>query len=207
MAPAPISVGYLAKSEVDVVAEVHLTQTLEYLRALMEALYDRNPGQWRRGDRPSRRFTVERVFRGTHVPDFPDLRGTRSTASIALAFDPGYEGDRVLAFCAGLTSMIRAAYDDKSEFFVLDELDPQKLYNSARNVEIAAFKLYTERGPDGLPLLRALGPPDPGGASIERLFGLVIGQQDTLARIVAHRRNRTVRIIIQRLVGAVFLPI
>ena len=54
-----------------------------------------------------------------------------------LAFEESYEGDRVLALIEGLRGMVLDAYNGQQEFYLLDELDPQKLYNAARNIEIA----------------------------------------------------------------------
>jgi hypothetical protein len=45
--------------------------------------------------------------------------------------------------------MLNAAFEEKTEFFMLDELDPQKIYNSARNLEIAAWKLANARDAGG----------------------------------------------------------
>ena len=50
---------------------------------------------------------------------------------------------------SGLGSMIQAAFNDKTELFLLDDLDPQRLYNAARNVEIAVWKLSNARDPRG----------------------------------------------------------
>ena len=59
----------------------------------------------------------------------------------------------VAAFIAGMGSMLNAAFEEKTEFFMLDDLDPQKLYNSARNLEIAAWKLANARDAGGALLL------------------------------------------------------
>jgi len=94
------------------------------------------------------------------------------------------------------------------EFFVIDELDPQKLYNSARNVEIAVWKLSNDRDANGqLFLLSNSALDEPRNLSFERLFGKVIAHQDMMARIISGSTNRTIRHVIQRLMGAVFLPI
>src|SRR5690606_35671451 len=66
-------------------------------------------------------------------------------AAVRLSLAPGYQGDRVFAFVAGLDSMIMHAYGQKTEFFLFDSVDPQNLYNSARNLEIAAWKLRHDR--------------------------------------------------------------
>ncbi len=207
--PRPMTIRDLAKSEVDRVAEFHREEVMTQMRALMEKLYRRNPQQWHRSGSKQPHAIIEMAFTSPRVPDFNSLSGARGTAAISLAFDEEFRGDRVLAFVAGMTSMLQKAYNDQSEFFVLDQLDPQKLYNSARNVEIAVWRLSNRRDKLGRLFLlsNSSARDDIQNLSFERLFGRIIGSQDTLAKIVADRTNRTIRSVIQRLVGAVFLPI
>ncbi len=104
--------------------------------------------------------------------------------------------------------MIQTAFQDKTEFFVLDDLDPQSLYNAARNVEIAVWKLSNDRTAQGEPyLLSNEGAGPAPNLSFEREFGKVIGSLDVLSKIVADKTDRTVVKVIQSLATAVFLPI
>jgi hypothetical protein len=86
---------------------------------------------------------------GTFDPQFAfrlvELGGVRGADAIVLALKPEYSGDRVFAFGVGLSSMVLLAYNGKTEFYLTDSLDAQKLYNSARNIEIAAWKLANSR--------------------------------------------------------------
>ena len=45
--------------------------------------------------------------------------------------------------------MIIAAHNGKQSFYFMDELDPQKLYHAARNIEIAAWRLSNSRDEAG----------------------------------------------------------
>ena len=204
----PLRVQDFAKNDIDQVTEIHIALIREHLATLMRKLYKRNPRQWRGANKPSAEFMVQRVFRAARVPDFVELKGHRSVDAIRLAFDDSYSGDRVLALIAGLTAMVHKAYGEKREFYVLDTLDPQKLYNSARNIELAAWLLRTRTDEKGqlLILSHSVGKEEIN-LSFERLFGKIISLQDTLAQIVAGRSNRTIRIVVQRMLGAVFLPI
>ena len=84
----------------------------------------------------------------------------------------------------------------------------KKIHDSARNIEIAAWLLGSQRQSNGeLFLLSNSSDGEPRNLSYERLFGKLIAQQDVLALILAGRSNRTIRKVIQRLAGAVFLPI
>jgi len=91
---------------------------------------------------------------------------------------------------------------------VIDDVDPQGLYNAARNVEIAVWKLSTSRNARGELFLlsnEAAGPAP--NLSFEREFGKVIGGLDVLSKVLAGRYGRTVVKIAQSLATAVFLPI
>ena len=125
-----------------------------------------------------------------------------------LALKPDYAGDRVFAFGVGLASMVLLSYNGKTEIYLVDSLDPQKLYHSARNIEIAAWKLAQARDAHGAPLILSNEiADDVRNLSFEREFGKMIGYQDVMAQIAAQRTNRTIRKVAQSLATAVFLPI
>lgn len=198
----------LVKTDLDRVAEAHQREIFMNLRLLTEKLYRRNPRELKKSGQTSVERRIVRIFERRHQWKFAELNGVHGTQAIHLAFREDFQGDRVLAFTVGLGSMIQTAFNDKTEFFVLDELDPQALYNAARNVEIAVWKLSNARGPEGEPLLlsnEAAGPVR--NLSFEREFGKVIGSLDVLSKIVSERNNRTVIKVIQSLATAVFLPI
>lgn len=201
-------VNSLAKTEVDQVAELHVQEALAHLRVLAEKLYRRNPREWRKSGNDSLEQAMARIFDSALAADFPELQGKRGTDAVHFAFRDDFSGDRVRAFSWGLATMTLAAYENKMEFFVLDELDPQKLYNAARNVEIAAWKLANAR--DGKGELYLLSNELNGttrNLSFEREFGKLIGETDMIARIIAGRNNRTISRVIQNLATAIFLPI
>jgi len=197
----------VAKADVDAVAEVHVQECLASARLLMEKLYRRNPRELRKGHDGAISAALSRAFDPRSRFDFPELAHARGTDAMLLALKPEYGGDRVFAFGVGLAGMVLAAYDGKTEFYLTDSLDPQKLYNSARNIEIAAWKLANSRDARGDPLLLSNEMGDVANLSFEREFGKMIAYQDAMARIAAQRTNRTIRRIIQTLATAVFLPI
>lgn len=202
----------LAKTDIDRVAEAHQRQIFADLRILTEKLYRRNPREWKKSGHATMDAAVARIFEGTHGWQYAELDGKRGTDAIFLAFKPDYQGDRVLAYVAGLGSMIQTAFHDKTQFFILDDLEPQGLYNAARNVEIAVWKLSNARDEQGVLILlsnelAATGPGTNTNLSFEREFGKIIGNLDLLSLIVADKDNRTVVKIIQNLATAVFLPI
>ena len=202
------SASQLAKTDIDRVAEAHQREIFSNLRLLTEKLYRRNPRELKKSGQPDVAAGMARIFEGRHAWNFPELQGKRGAPAIHLAFQEDYRGDRVLAYIAGLGGMIQTAFQDKTEFFVLDDLDPQSLYNAARNVEIAVWKLSNARAPQGeLYLLSNEGAGQVPNLSFEREFGKAIASLDVLSKVIADKTNRTVVKVIQSLATAVFLPI
>ncbi len=198
----------LAKGDVDLVLEVQLNYSLEYLEGLMEKLYKRNPKELRKGGWVSRKVAKQRVFGPGQARYFSALQGKRSVDAMRLAFDDDYYGDRVLALMEGLRGMLLDSYNGKRQLFLLDELDPQKLYNAARNIEITVWKLNNDRNHEGQLFLLSNETQGPvHNLSFERLFGKMIAVQDSTARFVAETTNRRVKNVIQSIASAVFIPI
>jgi hypothetical protein len=196
------------KADLDRVTETHQQEIFLSLRALAEKLYRRNPRELRKSGQTSVEAGVARIFERHHGWRFEDLNYTRGTQAIHLAFREDYQGDRVLAYIVGLASMIQSAFNDKTEFFVLDDVDPQGLHNAARNVEIAVWKLSNARNAQGELFLlsnEATGPAP--NLSFEREFGKMIAGLDLLSKVLAGRYGRTVVKVVQNLATAIFLPI
>jgi hypothetical protein len=203
-----LKISSFVKTDVDTVAEIHQQESFSHLRTLMEKLYRRNPREWKKSGQPSMESAMARAFDAGLDWRFPELNGKRGAECFYFAFDESFKGDRVLAFIGGLATMIMSSYNNKAEFSVLDELNSQKLYNSARNVEIATWKLSNTRDSRGeLFLLSNENDATTRNMSFEREFGKLIAQQDTLARIIAEKTNRTIVRAIQGVASVVFLPI
>jgi hypothetical protein len=205
---APFTASELLKSDIDTVAEVHLRESIASAKLLMEKLYRRNPQELRKSGVATPEAGVARAFDPSRTWRFAELSNARGTEALKIAFSPDFTGDRVFAFGVGLGSMISAAYGDKTQFYLTDALDAQRLYNAARNVEIAAWKLANSRKPNGEPMLLSNEMSGPvANLSFEREIGKLIAYQDALALIMAQRTNRTIRRVTQSLATAVFLPI
>jgi hypothetical protein len=198
----------IAKSDIDRVAEAHQREVFASLKLLAEKLYRRNPREWRKGGQPSLEAAVARIFEANHGWAFKELENRRGTDAIHLAFREDFAGDRVLAFIAGLGGMVQTAFNDKTELFLIDDLDPQALFNAARNVEIAVWKLSSAAMPNGEPyLLSNEGAGPVKNLSFEREFGKIIGSLDLLSKIIADKTNRIVAKVFQNLASAIFLPV
>ncbi len=206
--PRPFQLKDLAKSDIDLVAETHLRQTLALLERLMEKLYRRNPQELRKRGLGDIEQAVKQLFGPDRQPALSELRGRHAIESMRQAFRETYAGDRVLALVAGLRGMVLDAYNGQQEFYLPDELDPQKLYNAARNIEIAVWKLSNDRDAEGrLYLLTNELTGAVPNLSFERLFGKVIALQDSMAVLVADATNRRIKNVIQSAASAVFLGI
>jgi len=199
--------GQLAKTDIDRVADAHRREVSAGLRLLAEKLYRRNPREWKKGGQASMDVALARIFETWPPWRLPELGEKHGTEAVLLALREDYRGDRVAAFVAGLGGMLHDAFNSKSEFFVIDDLDPQRLYNSARNLEIAAWKLAQARGADGELLLFSNEMAPVPNLSFEREFGKMIGNLDLLSRVVADKTNRTLVKVIQSMATAVFLPV
>ena len=197
---------YLAKTEIDRVIDTDRAEVLAGLHRIAGKLYKRNPREWKKSGQPSREAAMARLFAGG--VDFPELEGRQEGAAVLLALSPEYQGDRVLGVMAGLLGMVYASFENKDDFYVLDDLNEQKLYNCARNVEIAIWNMSSARSATGefLLLSNELDPANPN-LSFEREFGKVIGLLDFLSRIVADKNGRTVTRLTQSIATALFLPV
>jgi hypothetical protein len=203
----PLRIQDLAKSDIDNVTETHLEESLAIVQNLGEKLYRRNPREWRKGPTKSAEAAIARAFDRSQEWRFSELGYVRGTDAIHLAFRPEFGGDRVFAFTVGLAGMLYQAYGGKEEFYIFDVVEPQSVYNAARNVEIAVWKLSNARDANGQLFLLSNEAGDPPNLSFEREFGKLIALQDVLARILAQQENRTLRRIVQQLPSAVFLPV
>ena len=197
----------LGKSDIDRVADVHRREVFASLRLLAEKLYRRNPREWKKGGQAGMDGALGRIFEARYVWRQPELEGKWGTEAVLLALREDYRGDRVAAYIGGLGGMIDAAFEGKTEFFMTDDLDPQKLYNSARNLEIAAWKLAQTRDTEGRLLLLSNEMNPDYNLSFEREFGKTIGNLDLLAKLVADKTNRSIAKVIQTVATAVFLPV
>lgn len=110
------------------------------------------------------------------------------------------------AFTVATADMLITAHGGKTEFYLLDSLDAQHLYNAARNVESAVWLLAQRRNAAGQPLLLAdeIGP-EGRNLSFEREFGKLIARLDLVAVVVTEKYRRAAISYVQGIVGGTFL--
>ena len=203
------SANQLIKNDFDRMADVELYENTQSLRRLMLKLYKRNPHELAKSTSDSAEKMVDWVFDGEsqHHNQFKEIDNKQGTAAIFLAFNANYQGDRVLPFIVGLQTMLLKAHGNKVDFYLTDRINPQSIYNVARNIEIAAWKLSNSRDLSGkLYLLSNEINTTDHNLSFEREFGKMIGRTDLYAISLAEKSQRLISRVMQSIATAVFLP-
>ena len=202
------SVANLAKTDIDIASELTQREALKTLRLLTEKLYRRNPQEYHKAGLETVEAATARLF--DEIPKWPEshLAKLNWEENFKLAFLDGYSGDRVHAFMSGLTSMVMASYNHKTQVFITEDLSAQKLYNSARNIEVAVWKLSNAKQANGNRyLVSNTLEGDVPNLSYEREFGKLIAYQDLLAIVIEDRSNRAISRVFQGAASFIFLPI
>lgn len=206
---APMTPAELAQSDVNRVATLGMRDNLDSLMRLADKLYKRNPAEWRKTSATSRDEALMKL-RSTidKRTSWPELQGQRDIAALSLALSPGFSGDRVGAFIVASADMLITAHGGRTSLYLINGLDPQYLYNAARNMESAVWLLASRRTATGQPLLLA---DEISGTqrnlSFEREFGKIISRLDLLAEVVSEKYRRSVISYVQNLVGGTFFQL
>jgi hypothetical protein len=200
----PAMFNSLAKTNVDMVADSSLNELNRLMEELLVKLYKRNPLQLDRVPGMSIGQREAQIFDTPGRLSFSELGYRQGTDALNLAFDPLYRGDRVFALMTGMVGMVRSSYNWQEEQFMLDSLDEQQLFNSARNIEVLAWRLSNSRDAHGnLLLLSNSQPGEKENLSYERIFGKMIAIQDMMAFTVVGKWERGFNSVLQK---AVFFP-
>ncbi len=194
----------LAKTDVDMIADSSLRELNRLMGELLVKLYKRNPSQLDHAPGMSVGQRQVQIFDTSGRLSFAELGYRQGTDALNLAFDPLFKGDRVFALMAGMVGMVRSSYDWQEEQFMLDSLDEQLLFNSARNIEVIAWRLSNSRDAGGkLLLLSNSQPGEEENLSYERIFGKMIAIQDMMAFTVVGKWERGFNSVLQK---AAFFP-
>ncbi|PIE63103.1 MAG: hypothetical protein CSA25_01925 [Desulfobacter postgatei] len=189
------------------VSDIHIDQTLALLKTLTQKLYKMNPGELAKTPGATISSRISDIFKCPAPPPEPSLSGRRSTLAMLAGLEPDYEGDRVYAVMYGLFTMLHLAYNNKCDLFMLDFLNAQNFYNSARNIEILVWRLKTRRTSTGrLCLITNTFEGDVSNLSFERIFGKLIALSDSMALIMAEQGDRFVKQAVH-IAGMSFLPV
>tara|TARA_B100000524_G_scaffold201105_2_gene104718 strand:+ start:567 stop:1208 length:642 start_codon:yes stop_codon:yes gene_type:complete len=202
---APPEVKDLVKSDTAFFVEAVRSELDQNLSHLLVKLYRRNPIQL-----PAT-LSIEARVEQLRVPklDLKEFGGPKPDDLVRMAFHEDFTGDRAYAFVAGLQSMVNHAFDHRREYLLLDDLpSAQFVYNSARNIETAAYLLRTQRNSSKEPYLFADGfQGDVLNASYSQLMGEMIGLQDALSKALAKKDQRALNAVARGAASFVFLPV
>ena len=203
------SVKDLAKGDVDNVVEIHQQEIIGILKTLTLKLYRRNPNEWRKSGFTSADDATTALFKPLEHWHLVQQKNLPWETTLLDPWRTDFTGDRVKALMNGLLAMHMAAFNHQTEFYLLTEVDAQKLYNAARNTEAVVWKLSNTKNAQGEPVLFSNGIDANGVAnlSFEREFGKLIGIQDTLAKIIEDKSNRAIRFGVVNAASMIFLPI
>lgn len=197
----------LGKSDIDRLADVEMRENTQILRMLMTKLYKRNPRELRKNTTASAEEMVKSVFENQHGWRFKEIGEAQDSSAIQQAFRPDYEGDRVMSLIVGLQTMLIKAHGGKTEFYFTDTIEPQNIFNAARNVEIVVWQLSNARDDKGqLNLLTNELNDHERNLSFEREFGKIIGSLDLFAITLSEKLQRGITRVVQTLSTALFLP-
>ncbi|HEY9098002.1 MAG TPA: hypothetical protein VIN38_03950 [Thiobacillus sp.] len=203
------SVKDLAKGDVDDVIEIHQKEVIGILNTLTLKLYRRNPNEWRKSGFASADEAAKDIFKQIPLWTLSAQKDLNWETILRDLWREDFTGDRVKALMNGLLVMHMAAFNNNTEFYLLTEMDAQKLYNAARNTEAVVWKLSNSKNLRGEIILLSNGVDAQGVAnlSFEREFGKLIGIQDALAKVIENKNNRAIRFGVVNLASMVFLPI
>ena len=196
------------KTDFDRMADHEIRENIQSLQTLMIKLYKRNPSELKKSTSDDAEKMVNWVFNGNHNWNFDTINNAQSTDAIYLAFNEEYKGDRVLPFIVGIYTMLIKAHGGKKEFYLFDSIDPQLLYDTSRNIEMAVWKLSNSKNSSGKPFLltNELNGKE-NNLSFEREFGKIIGRTDFLAFTLSEKMERSIAKIIQNLATGLLIPI
>ncbi len=205
----PMSADQLVQSDINRVITLAMRDNLESITVLLEKLYKRNPKYWRIAGFESIEEAIQQGASLIQTGSIPaQLAGLKDIEVLSVALDPNYRGDRVAAFATGLANMIITAHGGETRFHLNNFVDAKKIYNAARNVEIAAWLLSTRTDKNGNLLLLSNAITDTTvNLSFERELGAIIGRLDLVASVQDESLRRVGINYLQGLLFFNFLPV
>ncbi|GAO70237.1 hypothetical protein CSE6_009_16740 [Comamonas sp. E6] len=196
----------LLQSDSNRMATLAMKENLESLFLIMDKLYRRNPAEWKKtASSREAAMTYVRIAVMERQP-WHELQDKRDVAALSLALQPDFAGDRVAAFVHAAADMLITAHGGRTSFTLIDGLDPQHVFNAARNLEIANWILNSRKAPGGKPLLLSNQIAEEGrNLSFEREMGKIIGRLDLVADYTTERYRRSVIGYAQGLLAGPFM--
>ena len=183
----------LAKSDVDMITDIKIQKLNEYVKTLAIYLYEKNPQELAKTPQLTMEHRLAQILEFPNSIGYEEIDYLQSTKAVELSFSKEYQNDRVFALMLGINSMLKSSYNNNTEMFVYHKLNPQALYNTARNLERINHRLRIE-GQSADPLLNLDYTDEKRSA--EDIISRMIAIQDIMATVVAEKNNRVINRVV-----------
>ena len=198
----------IAKTDIDIITEIHVNNAKENIEDLIIKLYKLNPIYLRKNEKFNNvSEVIIDIFKDIDVKKI-DKTGKDNINLILKGFNHDFNGDRIYYICKGLYGMIHASYNYKNKFYLTDpKLDAQKLMNTAINIETLVWRLSNSKNNGEILIKTNNINKNKINLSFERLFGKLINNQENMARIISSQQGRIIQKAAKGIVSSIFLPI
>ena len=199
----------IAKTDVDIITEIHVSNANNYIEDLIIKLYKINPKYiLKNKEFDTVSSVIIDIFKEVDKSKL-DRTGQENINLILKGFSKDFNGDRIYLICKGLYGMINASYNYKRKFYLTDpKLDAQKIMNTAINIETLVWRLSNEKE-NNILLIKTNSIDDNKNInlSFERLFGKLINNQENMAKIISSQQGRIIQKAAKGIVSSIFLPL
>jgi hypothetical protein len=199
----------IAKTDIDIVTEIHAKNAKEYIEELVIKLYKINPVYIQNNKEFSNvSEVIIDIFKDVNKNKI-DKTGKENIDFILKGFSDEFDGDRIYYIAKGLFGMINASYNYKKKFYITDKnLNSQKLMNTSTNIETLVWRLSNTKGKNNVILIKTNNIANNNiNLSFERLFGKLINNQENMAMIISSQEGRMIHKAAKGIVSSIFLPI
>ena len=199
----------IAKTDIDIVTEIHAKNAKEYIEELVIKLYKINPVYIQNNKEFNNvSEVIIDIFKDVNKNKI-DKTGKENIDFILKGFSDEFDGDRIYYIAKGLFGMINASYNYKKKFYITDKnLNSQKLMNTSTNIETLVWRLSNTKGKNNVILIKTNNIANNNiNLSFERLFGKLINNQENMAMIISSQEGRMIQKAATEIVSLIFLPI
>jgi len=199
----------IAKTDIDIVTEIHAKNAKEYIEELVIKLYKINPVYIQNNKEFNNvSEVIIDIFKDVNKNKI-DKTGKENIDFILKGFSDEFNGDRIYYIAKGLFGMINASYNYKKKFYITDKnLNSQKLMNTSINIETLVWRLSNTKGKNNVILIKTNNIANNNiNLSFERLFGKLINNQENMAMIISSQEGRMIQKAATEIVSLIFLPI
>ena len=199
----------IAKTDIDIVTEIHARNAKEYIEELVIKLYKINPVYIQNNKEFNNvSEVIIDIFKDVNKNKI-DKTGKENIDFILKGFSDEFDGDRIYYITKGLFGMINASYNYKKKFYITAKiLNSQKLMNTSTNIKTLVWRLSNTKGKNNVILIKTNNIANNNiNLSFERLFGKLINNQENMAMIISSQEGRIIHEAAKGIVSSIFLPI